>query len=99
MKIAFVHQPIGGPIEPGKHADSLTIFVYELARRLAASCEVVVYSRRAAHQPEIETSEGVQYRRLSPVNDDPLLPYLSRPANHRWILRECLDENKVAVRC
>lgn len=84
MKIAFVHQPIGGAIEPGRHDDSLSIFVYEVARRLAASSEVIVYSRRGPGQPELETREGVQYRRLSPMfNDDPLLPYLTRLSRFR----------------
>ncbi len=84
MKIAFVHQPIGGVIEPGRHADSLTILVYEIARRLAASCEVIVYDRRGPGQTEVEMREGIQYRRLSPLfNDDRLLPYLTRLSRFR----------------
>jgi len=79
MKIAFVHQPLGAIIDPGQHADSLTILVYELARRVASSCEVVVYSLRGAHQPEVETREGVHYRRLSLQGErDPMLPFLRR---------------------
>lgn len=94
MKVALVHQPIGGVIQPGKHADSLTILVYEIARRLAASCEVIVYDRRSPGQPEVEVREGIQYRRLSPqFNDDPLLPYLQRLSRFRNPRRPLFTSN------
>jgi glycosyltransferase involved in cell wall biosynthesis len=73
MKIAFVQQPFGGVIQPGKHGDSLSVLVWELARRLAVSCEVIVYDRRLPDQPETETVEKVQYRRLSPAYQEDLL--------------------------
>lgn len=65
MKIAFVDQPIGGVIRPKRHGGSIQIIIYELARRLAASHEIIVYDRRGPDQPETETLEGVHFRRLS----------------------------------
>ena len=73
MKLAFIHQPIGDAINPERHSGSLTIFLYEIARRLAASCEVIIYTRRLPSQPEIEHVDGIQYRRLVPFDDDRLL--------------------------
>ena len=73
MKVAFIHQPIGDAIDPERHSGSLTIFLYEIARRLAASCEVIIYTRRLPSQPEIEHVDGIQYRRLVPFYDDRLL--------------------------
>lgn len=73
MKLAFIHQPIGDAIDPGRHSGSLTIFLYEIARRLAASCEVIIYTRRLPSQLEIEQVDGIQYRRLVPFYDDRLL--------------------------
>jgi glycosyltransferase involved in cell wall biosynthesis len=87
VKIAIVHQPIGGIVQPGVHADSITILVYEIARRLAGSAETVVYDRLGPGQEERETLDGVQYRRLSPQADDGrLLPYLRRHLSRfaRW---------------
>ena len=73
MKVAFIHQPIGDAIDPERHSGSLTIFLYEIARRLAASCEVIIYTRRLPSQPEIERVDGIEYRRLVPFYDDRLL--------------------------
>ena len=102
MKIAFVHQPLAGVIDPRRHGDSLSIVIYELARRLAASCEVVVYDRRMPDQPETETMEGVQFRRLSPAFKDDLFLRCARRASKfrdqrrplfasRWYHRTYID--------
>jgi glycosyltransferase involved in cell wall biosynthesis len=94
MKIAFVHQPLGGTIQPGRHADSLTILVYELATRLAQSCDVVVYSPRGPDQPEVETFQGVEYRRLSPAYDsDFMLRCLKRLSRFRNRRRPLVTSN------
>jgi glycosyltransferase involved in cell wall biosynthesis len=69
MKVALVHQPLGTlsvPVQDGSSA----IWVYEIARRLARSGEIVVYSRRARNQQESENREGVLYRRVSTRLDD-----------------------------
>jgi len=71
MKIAFVAQPwdrIIPPVEQG----STDLWIYEVARRLAASCEVVVYARAVADRPKREWVEGVQYRRISVGTDHSL---------------------------
>ena len=75
LKVAFVHQPLGTlsvPVQEG----SIAIWVYEVARCLARSNEVVVYARRAPGQKEGETREGVIYRRISTDLDDRLLRFL-----------------------
>ena len=63
MKIAFVDQPIGRLIIPP--TSSIGIWIYEVARRLAQSCEVVVYGRRGRRQPPSEDVKGVRYRRIT----------------------------------
>ena len=44
MRIAFVHQPTGPIWTPGT-SGSVGIWLYEVARRLARSCDMVVYAR------------------------------------------------------
>ncbi|HVB34905.1 MAG TPA: glycosyltransferase family 4 protein [Patescibacteria group bacterium] len=63
MKIAFINHPICNFVPPPQEG-SLEIWVHEVARRLARSCEVVVYSSRGS-LPREEWCEGVQYRRIS----------------------------------
>lgn len=63
MKVAFVNYP-SGPFVPPPATGSLEIWVHEVARRLARSCQVVVYSLRGA-LPKEQWCEGVQYRRIS----------------------------------
>jgi spore coat protein SA len=66
MKVAIVNQPFGTIVLPwtGK-AGSLDIWTYEVARRLAQSCEVIVYTRRDRHQKKVEHDHGVKYRHIS----------------------------------
>ncbi len=65
MKIAFVPQPQDMIFPPMQ--SSIGIWTYEMARRLARSCEVIVYSGRL--QNKVEFDQGVQYRRASPTYD------------------------------
>lgn len=64
MKIAFVNQPLDGILPPGQN--SIGIWTYEVARRLAADHDVTVYGR---YLPELRgrvgrhaTDQGVTYR-------------------------------------
>ncbi len=68
MKIAFVHQPIDAAILPVE-SGSIAIWTDEVARRLAQSCEVIVYARKSPSQQKVEWDEGVQYRRVSVSTD------------------------------
>lgn len=68
MKIAFVNQPIDAAILPVE-SGSIAIWTYEVARRLAHSCEVIVYARKSPSQQKVEWDEGVQYRRVSVSTD------------------------------
>jgi spore coat protein SA len=79
MKVAFVHQPVGPLWTPGT-SGSVGIWVYEVARRLARRCDMVVYAklgkRDGRWQPARERYEGVDYRRVSVGLDEALLAAL-----------------------
>jgi glycosyltransferase involved in cell wall biosynthesis len=62
MKIGLISQPweSGGPPDPG---GSIGLLTWELARRLARSCEVVVCGPRSGPTAR-ETSEGVEFLRF-----------------------------------
>jgi glycosyltransferase involved in cell wall biosynthesis len=62
MKIAFVNQPRDFISVPP--SGSIPNVTYELARRLARSCDVIVYAGRGHLQPKVEYGEGIQYRRV-----------------------------------
>ena len=71
MKVAFVNQPTDAaklPVQSG----SIAIWTYQVARRLAKSCDVIVYARRSPEQEKVEYDEGVEYRRVS-VDSDKIL--------------------------
>jgi glycosyltransferase involved in cell wall biosynthesis len=52
---------------------SIDVLNYELARRLARRCEVMVYSRKGPDQSVSETREGVRYERITTRLDNKLL--------------------------
>lgn len=58
MKIAFVHQPIFPILN---HSQSIPILTYELARRLARSCDVIIYAAGGRFQKKVASEEGVDY--------------------------------------
>jgi glycosyltransferase involved in cell wall biosynthesis len=74
MKIAIVNQP-WGTVDPPVQSGSIPILIYQAARRLARSCEVVVYAR-GRFQKEEKWDEGVTYRYI-PIIWDKLLLKLS----------------------
>ena len=61
---------------PPVKGGSIAIWIHEIARRLAGSCEVVVYTRTAPFQKKVENEEGVHYRRFSTAADERLLGLL-----------------------
>lgn len=62
MRIAFVSQP-WNTLRPPAQAGSLAIWTYQVARRLAARAEVIVYSAVGKRgEAEEQMSEGVRYR-------------------------------------
>jgi glycosyltransferase involved in cell wall biosynthesis len=71
MKIALFNQPIGTISLPWTvQGTSIEIWIYEIARRLARSCDVIVYSKRGRYQKKVEYDQGVHYRRISATADD-----------------------------
>jgi glycosyltransferase involved in cell wall biosynthesis len=72
MKLAFIHQPLSILPVPAAMG-AIEVLTYELARRLARYCEVVVYSRKGPGQIVSETHERVRYRRITTRLDDKLL--------------------------
>jgi glycosyltransferase involved in cell wall biosynthesis len=78
MKIAIVDQPFGTiPLPWTGAGGSIDIWTYEIARRLARSCDVIVYTRKNRHQREVEYDQGVSYKRISTYFDEwyPLFSY------------------------
>ena len=67
MKIAFVSQPMDGFSIPPQ--GSLTVWTYEVTRRLAQSCQVVVYARARGLRKKVECVDEVICRRIPVVID------------------------------
>ncbi len=68
----------------------MEIWTYQVARRLAKSCEVTVYSRKARGQSECEVAEGVCYRRVATGIDDRMMMF---PEQHPKVRRIPLFRN------
>ena len=79
MRLAFIHQPLGILPVPATMG-SIEVLNYQLARRLVAFCEVIVYSRKGPDQSVSETRERVRYKRVTTHLDDALLnPFERHP--------------------
>lgn len=75
MKLAFINQPWDASVPP---ESSLSIWTYEVTRRLAADDEIVVYGRSRTNEYKSETLDGVEYRHM---------PGSPLTARHRLISR------------
>ena len=71
VRVAFVNQPWVYP-RPPHPAGSLEIWTYEVARRLAARCDVTVYGGSSRYRGTSFVDGGVRYR-LFPTAPDALL--------------------------
>ena len=65
MRIAHVNQPMDMLVPP--HQNSLGIWTYEVAPRIAATHDVVVYGKRSAAQNAWNGSPGVRYDFIRPL--------------------------------
>lgn len=83
MRVAFVYPHSNIPVVPAALGDALGVVNYELARRLARDCDIVVYPRRSPLQPGVNTRDGVTYRRYA-VWPDQLLGQLKRLDGVVW---------------
>jgi len=81
MKIAFFHQPIN-TISLQNLNSAVEIWTYEVARRLAKYCDVIVYTIRGPHQKEFEYDERVQYRHFA-AGFDEKFAYLTEGVDKR----------------
>ncbi len=72
MKIAFINQPwtIAAPIRGG---DSIGIWTYQIARRLASKAEITVYGAKFGDKTDY-IEEGIRYRGITNQIDKMLLP-------------------------
>jgi glycosyltransferase involved in cell wall biosynthesis len=77
MKTAFISQPWNDVVPPVQ-SGSIAIWTYEVARRLAQSCDVVIYAKKGRHQKKAEYCEDVSYRRMSIRTDRWLQRLLNR---------------------
>jgi glycosyltransferase involved in cell wall biosynthesis len=75
MRIAFVAQPWDEVYPPLGGHSSISIIVYQIARRMARSGhEVIIYGKRGHAQPAVERDdEGILYRRIPVELEDLLL--------------------------
>jgi len=60
MKVAFVSQPLNH-VRPHVQGDAISIWIDQVARRLAPACDVSVFSPRYREDPPVETCEDVEY--------------------------------------
>lgn len=67
MKIAIISQPFDGVLPPIKN--SIGLWTYEVARRLARTCDVTVYSRGKRYVNKAKYLEQVQYRFVTILPD------------------------------
>ncbi|MCF6157341.1 MAG: glycosyltransferase family 1 protein [wastewater metagenome] len=78
MKIAFISQPWNNcpPVKTG----SVSVWIYEVARRVAKAHEVVVYAcnNKVQKKEEYDEHERIHYRRVSISPDKLFLKYLKR---------------------
>ena len=77
MKIAFVSQP-WNRMSPPVQIGSVAILTYEAAKRLAHSCDVVIYGKRFPGEKKVEQLEGVRYRRVATDVERKVLKQLNR---------------------
>jgi len=78
MKIAILNQPIGTINLPWYgQGGSISIWIYEVAQRLAKCCEVVVYTKKSRYSKKVEFDKGVKYLRISTFFDS-WFEYLSK---------------------
>jgi glycosyltransferase involved in cell wall biosynthesis len=71
MKVAIVNQPIG-VIRPPHPGSGVSIWIHEVAKRLAQRCEVAVFCRQAPGQPLAQRHDGVEFRYVPVGFDDNL---------------------------
>ncbi|MFQ5630286.1 MAG: glycosyltransferase family 4 protein, partial [bacterium] len=89
-KIAFVPQPLDMIFPPEQ--SSIGIWTYEVASRMAQSCEVIVYSGLLPEKERLEN--GVHFKRISPVFDRWLYRILNR-FSKRYNVRRPLFASKL----
>lgn len=63
MRVGYLSQP-GDTSTPSNPAGSIDLWTFEVARRLASSCEVLVCGRRHRGETASEIFEGVRYIRF-----------------------------------
>lgn len=85
MKVGYLNQPWDRSIPPNL-AGSIPIWIWEVARCLASSSEVVVVGRRSLGESNRSTREGVQYIRLLGISSR-ADRWLSAPARRLCGLR------------
>jgi glycosyltransferase involved in cell wall biosynthesis len=71
MKIAFINQP-WSLAAPTRGGDSIGIWIYQIARRLASKAEISVYGAKSGDKSDYIT-EGIRYRGITSKIDKTLL--------------------------
>ncbi|HSE43071.1 MAG TPA: glycosyltransferase family 4 protein [Acidobacteriota bacterium] len=89
LKIAFISEP-WDTVDPPPANWSGPILTYEIAKRLAQSCDVVVYSRKLSHLPKVKRYQSVEFRYI-PLFADRRGGYR---LTHLPVLNSLIDEFK-----
>jgi len=84
-RIALINQPLDGSLPPQQ--TSLAIWSYQVARRLADCCDVVVYGRKRGNGPDVESRDGVTYCHIPNRVDRRLIRWLERFGGRRPVTR------------
>ena len=85
MKIAFINQPFDGSLPPKQ--TSLSIWSYQVARRLAPHADVTVYGRKHNAGDSVEQVDGVRYVHVPAKGDRRVIRFLERWSASRPITR------------
>jgi glycosyltransferase involved in cell wall biosynthesis len=82
MRVAFVNQPWNKSVPPVQ-SGSIAMWTYEVARRLAQFCEVVVYAKSQPNQKKTIRHQGVLYRYIPIIPDKWLFRFLKHTRRFR----------------
>lgn len=96
MNVAIVNQP-WNTLELPARSGSIAIWSYQVARRLADSCQIALVGQRKPAQQPFEQGQGLTCHRL-PVATDLRLAKLLAPISRLWPVRRPVFASMMAYR-
>lgn len=80
-RVALINQPWDFSIPPRQ--TSLAIWAHQVGRRLAETCDVVIYGRRPPEAPLSEERDGIAFRHIGDRRDSRIAAWLARYGGYR----------------